>query len=290
MNAISPSKPPYPRRHYADGPFGQVHFQVLGPDGDEAGMPLVLLHQAPMTSGQFDAVYAPLAERGFRAIGVDMPGFGMSDPSPGVPTVADFAQVVPAVLDALGIERAALLGHHTGALAANEAAILFPERIHALILNGPLLIDEDARAQFLAPGGLRAWEQGLGGREHAAHMAELFDIRDRMAGGSIGYDRLSDYVVQAFIGRGAFWHGHNAAFLYDQEPRLKLITQPTLILSNTGDEIYPHALRAHDVRPDFAFSALEGGGVDICDQQPEAWADIVAGFLNSVRVRETAET
>lgn len=282
MNAISPTNPPYPRRHYADGPFGQVHFQVLG-----KGIPLVLMHQAPMTSGQFDAVYAPLAERGFMAIGIDMPGFGQSDPAPGVPTVTDFAQVVPAVLDALGIQKAALLGHHTGALAANEAAIAFPDRISALVLNGPLLVTEEDRAKFYE--GMYVWEQNFKGREHAGHMAELFDIRDRMAGGSISYDRLSDYVVQAMIGRGAFWHGHHAAYIYDQATRLPLITQPTLIFSNTGDMIYPHAERAREIRPDFAFAALEGGGVDICDQQPEAWADIVTGFLNSVGVRETMD-
>jgi pimeloyl-ACP methyl ester carboxylesterase len=282
MNAISPSNPPYPRRHYGDGPFGQVHFQVMG-----EGIPLVLLHQAPMTSGQFDAVYAPLAERGFMAIGVDMPGFGMSDPAPGTPTVADFAQVVPSVLDALGIARAALLGHHTGALAANEAAVLFPDRIGALILNGPLLVTPEERRNFT--DNLRQWEQDFTGRAHAAHLAELFDIRDRMAQGSIGYNRLSDYVVQGMIGRGAFWHGHNAAFMYDQAARLPLITQPTLILSNTGDEIYPHAQQAHAIRPDFAFGALEGGGVDIVDQQPEAWADAVADFLNATDMRELAE-
>ena len=282
MNAISPSNPPYPRRHYADGPFGQVHFQVLGD-----GAPLVLLHQAPMTSGQFDNVYAPLAERGFKAIGIDMPGFGMSDPAPRTPTVTDYAQVVPCVLDALGIRRAALLGHHTGALAANEAAIAFPDRIAALVLNGPLLVTEEDRANFYQ--GLHKWEIEFSAREHAGHMAELFDIRDRMAAGSISHTRLSDYVVQAMIGRGAFWHGHHAAYIYDQAQRLPLITQPTLILSNTGDMIYPHAEKARALRPDFAFAALEGGGVDIVDQQPEAWADIVVGFLNSVGCGELAD-
>jgi pimeloyl-ACP methyl ester carboxylesterase len=71
-----------PRRHYADGPFGQVHFQMLG-----EGAPLILLHQVPMTSGQFDNSYGPLAERG--GIGTDVPGFGISDLAPGVPTVED---------------------------------------------------------------------------------------------------------------------------------------------------------------------------------------------------------
>ena len=271
MTAIHP-KWSWPRRHYADGPFGQVHFQVLG-----EGIPLLLLHQAPMTSGQFDNVYAPLAARGIMAIGIDMPGFGGSDPTPFTPSVADYAAVVPAVLDQLGLATAMLLGHHTGALAANEAAILYADRIEKLILNGPLLVDAVERQTFIE--GLHQWELGYAGREHAAHMVELFDIRDSIAQHTIGYDRLSEYVVQALVGRGPFWHGHHAAYMYDQSPRLKLLTQPTLILTNTGDIIYPHALKAHALRPDFAFVELEGGTVDICDQQPEAWAQSVAQFV-----------
>ncbi|PEQ11384.1 alpha/beta hydrolase [Novosphingobium sp. PC22D] len=264
----------WPRRGYAEGPFGQVHFQVMG-----SGRPLALMHQAPMTSGQFDNVYAPLAQRGFMAIGIDMPGFGGSDPTPDTPTVGDYAQVVPAVLDALEIERAALLGHHTGALAANEAAIAFPERIDALILNGPLLVTAEDRRKFLE--GLHNWEMNFEAKPEAGHMVELFKIRDGLASGSIPPARLSDYVVQALCGRGRFWWGHHAAYMYDQDVRLPLITQPTMILTNSGDMITSHARRAREIRPDFAFVSLEGGGVDIVDQQPEAWADVVAGFLNT---------
>jgi pimeloyl-ACP methyl ester carboxylesterase len=265
---------PWPRRHYADGPFGQVHFQVQG-DGPS----LVMLHQAPMTSGQFDNVYAPLAARGYLAIGIDMPGFGLSDPAPGVPTVADYAQVIPAVLDSLGVERAAVLGHHTGALAATEGALAFPDRIAALIVNGPLLVSEEDRQDFLE--NLHQWELGFAAREHAGHMAELFDIRDMMAAGTVPHARISDYVVQALVGRGTFWHGHHAAFMYDQEPRLALVRQPVLILTNTGDMIFDHAKRAHARFPHFSFAALEGGGIDIVDQQPEAWADEVTRFLRA---------
>jgi hypothetical protein len=35
------------------------------------------------------------------------------------------------------------------------------------------------------------------------------------------------------------------------------------------------------MRPDFAYTALEGGGIDIVDQMPEEWADAVAAFLKS---------
>jgi pimeloyl-ACP methyl ester carboxylesterase len=266
---------PGPRRAYVDGPFGQIHFQQQG-----EGAPVVLLHQAPMTSGQFDNVYEPLARRGFRAIGIDMPGFGMSDPTAFVPTVTDFAKVVPPVLDALGIDRAAVLGHHTGALAATEAALLFPDRVSALVINGPLLVTDEEYQGFLE--GLHQWELSYGARPDAAHMAELFNIRSRFAAGTVPDARLSDYVVQALIGKGAFWYGHYAAYSYRQNEALPKIQQPTLILTHTGDMIYPHAERAHAIRPDFAFKVLDGGGVDIVDQQPEAWADAVANFLKAV--------
>ena len=122
------------RRAYAQGPFGQVHFHEAGPAN---GVPLVLLHQAPVSARQFEPVYARLAARGVRAIGVDMPGFGFSDPTPFVPGIEDYARAIPAVLDALGLAKASILGHHTGALVATEVALQFPGRIDRLVPTAP---------------------------------------------------------------------------------------------------------------------------------------------------------
>lgn len=276
VTGTSAARHDWPRRGYADGPFGQIHYQVQG-----EGMPLVLLHQAPVTSGQFDNVYGPLSRRGFRAIGIDMPGFGGSDPTDTVPGVGDYAKIVPPVLDALGIATAAILGHHTGALAATEAALQFPDRLTALIVNGPLLVSDEDHAGFMT--GLHAWELDYKAQPEAAHMVELFNIRNQLAHGAIPPARLSDYVVHSLVGRGPFWWGHHAAYTYRQQDTLPNVSQPTLILTNTGDMIYPDALRAHKLRPDFAFVALEGSGIDIVDEQPEQWADAVAGFLHDLR-------
>ena len=122
-----------PRRGYADGPFGQVHFQDTGGDG----LPLVLCHQAPITSRQFDTVYPLLAAEGIRAIGIDTPGFGLSDEPDHVPTVEEYATAIPAVLDQLNIAKTNIVGHHTGALIATEVSLQFPDRVNNLILNGP---------------------------------------------------------------------------------------------------------------------------------------------------------
>jgi pimeloyl-ACP methyl ester carboxylesterase len=194
--------------------------------------------------------------------------------------VTDYARVVPAVLDTLGIERASVLGHHTGALVATEAAIHFPERVTALIVNGPLVVEDEDYRTFMS--GLYLRERDFAARAEAAHMVELFAIRNRLAHGAISPARLSDYVVQSLSGRGIYWHGHHAAYTYRLGDALPTVRQPVLILANTGDVIYPHVERVRAIRPDVAFAVLEGGGIDIVDEQPEAWADAVAGFLRDI--------
>lgn len=263
-----------PRRAYADGPYGQVHYQVLGD-----GIPLVLLHQAMMASGQFDWVYGPLASRGVKAIGIDMPGFGMSDMTPMVPRVEDLAACVPPVLDALGLAQSAVLGHHTGAMVATEAAIQFPDRVTALIMNGPMPVTEAERQAFLKGGLLR--EQSNVARSGGAHFNLVFEGRERLANGTVPFDRISNYVVQSFVGQAPYWYGHHAAYQYHHDLSLVRIPCRAMILTNTGDIIYDRALRSKSIRPDIALVELKGGGVDIVDQQPEAWADAVVAFLKA---------
>ncbi|WP_324695913.1 alpha/beta fold hydrolase [Novosphingobium aerophilum] len=267
------------RRAYADGPYGQIHYLDAG-----TGRPLVMLHQAVMTANQFDYVFAPLIARGLRPIAIDMPGFGLSDRTPFEPAVSDYAPVVPAVLDALGISRAAVVGHHTGALVTNEVAIRYPERVSANILCGPLFISDEQRAALIADIGGR--ERAFRALPHAAHMNLLAEARERYANGSISAERISDYVVQAMLAvqRGAYWYGHNAGLNYRQEEALMKITQPTLLLTNTGDMLYASALQARKMRPDFAFTELEGGGIDIVDQQPGPWSAAIADFLAAAAI------
>ncbi|MFV3129424.1 alpha/beta fold hydrolase [Niveispirillum sp. KHB5.9] len=265
------------RRGYADGPFGQIHYW----DG-ERGKPLVLVHQAIMSANEYDYVFQPLLDRGIRPIALDLPGFGLSDPTGFAPTIADYAAAIPPLLDALGIDLAAIGGHHTGALVGNEAANLYPDRISACILGGPLLIPDNVRQALITDVVER--EKAFTALPEAAHMVEVAKIRERYAAGTIGPARITDYVVQAMqaFAMGTYWYGHAAAFMYRQEGPLMALRQPTLILTNTGDMIYQAALEAHRMRPDFAFHAIEGGGIDILDQAPLEWADAAADFLDGV--------
>ncbi|GAM06613.1 alpha/beta fold hydrolase [Novosphingobium sp. MBES04] len=267
------------RRGYTDGPYGQIHYRHEGAVTQTRGA-IVLLHQAPMTSAQYDNVLRPLAAHGFHAIAIDMPGFGMSDPVPGVPRVEDWAAVVVPVLDALGYPDAVVLGHHTGAMVATEVGIQFPDRVRAVILNGPMPVSEEERAEFME--GLHQTERTITATDDGTQFNMVHAARTGLAEGTVAPARISEYVVQAFEGQGAYWHGHHAAFLYRQDETLGRLERPALILTNTGDVIYEHALAAHAIRPDFAFTALEGGGVDVVDQMPEDWAEAVTRYVSGL--------
>jgi pimeloyl-ACP methyl ester carboxylesterase len=263
-----------PRRGYVDGPCGQLHYRDTG-----SGIPLLLCHQAPQTSRQFENVYEPLHRRGIRAIGFDLPGYGESDPLGFVPTVEDWAAVVPALLDALQLESVSLLGHHTGALVATAAALQLGDRVRCLVMNGPVPMSEDERRESLQWVREREIEAEYG--SDGEHLLYAFRVRRDLYGPDADPHTITRYTVERFQGYAPFWIGHHAAFLYDHTAAIKRLSLPTLILTNTGDQVYPQALTAKELRPDFAFVALEGGGIDIVDQQPEAWADAVAGFVQS---------
>src|SRR5512146_257706 len=118
------------RRFFCDTAMGRVHCVDSGSGG---GAPLVLLHQTPRSVDEFKEVL-PLLAKHRRTIAIDNPGYGCSDPVEGQPTVSDYARAVVDVLDALTIDKAVLVGHHTGAVIAIELAAAFPERVDRVVL------------------------------------------------------------------------------------------------------------------------------------------------------------
>ena len=274
-------------RGYANGPFGQIHFRDTGAGtdtGTDTGAPLLLFHQAPMSHRQFDTVCPLLHERGVRAIAVDLPGFGMSDPPSFLPTIRDYAKIAAPLLDHLGIEEAFLLGHHTGAAVATEAAQLLGSRALGLILNGPTPFDEATRKSGLEY--VEAKEKGFAPELDGSHLANAFVNRTSFANEDTQWPLTTRYVCEQFTGLGPFWYGHHAAFVYDHAAAIKMIAHPTLILTNTGDQIYDLALLTHQLRPDFAFTKIAGGGIDIVDEKPAEWCSAVADFISKTRLTD----
>jgi pimeloyl-ACP methyl ester carboxylesterase len=260
---------------YAPGPFGQVHYHDTG-----VGMPVLLFHQAPMSARQFESVYPLFAAKGIRAIGIDMPGFGNSDPTDFVPRVEDWAKVAPAVMDHLGIRQADMVGHHTGAAVATEVCLQFPSRSRRLVIHAALLVTPEERVKRLAQvqNGERNAVEYL---PDGSHLMKTFQGRYKLYGPGADPKLITRYVVERYVGRGPSWYGHNAAYTYDHGAALKRVTQPTQVMDNTGDMTFDMSKRVLELRPDFKFVTFQGGGVDIVDQQSQAWVDAVHRFLTA---------
>jgi len=72
------------------------------------------------------------------AIAVDLPGHGRSGGNP-LETIEAIADWLIEVLDAVGLDRAAIVGHSLGSLAAIAAAARHPDRVRAIALVGSTL-------------------------------------------------------------------------------------------------------------------------------------------------------
>ena len=87
------------------------------------------------------------------------------------------------------------------------------------------------------------------------------------------------YTVEMLAINETFHLGFQAALAHDMTDDLGAIDVPTLVLTNTGEDLYGASQRAAALRDDFAYAELEGGTHDIVDEQPEAWAGAVVDFL-----------
>lgn len=151
--------------------------------GDPTGRPVVALHGTPGSRLTGYPYEQHLVDNGIRLITYDRPGCGDSDRAPGR-SVADAAADICALLDSLGIDRAAVLGGSGGGPHALAMATLAPERctlVHCFVGVAP--IDADGLDFFagMDPENVRKFRaaaQGLAVAE--AEIAQDFeDILDR---------------------------------------------------------------------------------------------------------------
>jgi len=114
----------------------KIHYNEAG-----NGETVIMLHGGGPGAGGWSNYYrniGPFVDAGYRVILKDSPGFNKSDA-----VVMDEqrglvnARAVKGLMDALGIDRAHLVGNSMGGATALNFAIEYPERIGKLILMGP---------------------------------------------------------------------------------------------------------------------------------------------------------
>jgi 3-oxoadipate enol-lactonase len=113
-------------------------------DSGGPGVPIVLLHGFPLDRTVWDEQRDALAPA--RVVRIDLRGCGESEPSDGPALMEALAGDVAGVLDALGIERAAIAGHSIGGYVALAFFRMYAERVAGLALVASHVAADASRA------------------------------------------------------------------------------------------------------------------------------------------------
>jgi len=105
--------------------------------GDKHAPAIVMLHGIGSSSAGYRAQLAALSQR-HRVVAWDAPGYGQSSPfANGTPTATDYADALMALMSALGVSRATVVGSSWGSVIAATFAAQYPSATHALVLSAP---------------------------------------------------------------------------------------------------------------------------------------------------------
>ena len=253
-----------PTEEFLELAGGRVHLFRAG-----EGEPLLFLHAAG-GAGAWHDFHRLLADSGVDVIAPDHPGFGKSDDFPEVEAMDDLVYHYLDVLDALGLERAHVVGASFGGWIAAELAIAAPHRVGSLVLlsaAGLRLPDHPVPDIFLMPP--------------AQLVATLFHNPPLAPSGPAEPD--IDAILAAYRDATALARFSWVPFLSNPklERRLHRITAPTLVVAPSDDRLIPvaHAERYASRIPGADFTLIPDCGHAMYFERPAEFADVTIAFL-----------
>jgi 2-succinyl-6-hydroxy-2,4-cyclohexadiene-1-carboxylate synthase len=250
------------------------------------GRPLLLLHGFTGSSDTWRPFR--LAWRGVAAVAVDLVGHGRTElPStPARATMAECVEDLGLILDALGLERAAVLGYSMGGRLALRFALAQPHRVQALVLEGasPGLPEEERAARRLADERLARLleEEGIAAFVAAWEALPLWASQARLSNEERERLRLARLACSpaglalSLRGMGA---GHDEVAL----DRLGELSMPVLLIAGEEDQKYAALARAMAARlPTARLAIVPEAGHAVHLEQPLRFGDLVAQFLDQL--------
>jgi class 3 adenylate cyclase len=217
-----------------------------------------------------------------RLVRFDKRGTGLSDRPPGVPTLEERMEDARAVMDAVGLERAHVLGWSEGGPLAVLLAVTHPERVLSLTLYGTQACfhrTDDYQwgdPEHSIEEELETIEQAWGSLAFAEYFAPAGD--DRFARQFAAYQRAGASPSAAAALDRANWE-------IDVRPLLSAVRAPTLVLSRRGDPIGPPDAARYmaELIPDARFVELDGADHVMWLGDVEALCGEIEHFITGVR-------
>ena len=213
---------------------------ILPHDETGGGAAVILLHAGVADRTMWAEHLPEVAGAGFRAVAIDLPGFGDAPVAAG--GQAPWVDVL-ATMDALGIDRATLVGSSFGGAVALRVAAVAPERIRALALVSAPAPGVEPSAELLA-----AWEA----EETALERGDIEGAVQAILGAWLRpdappalRDRIADMQRRALATQASADDVPEAPDpLDDDEAALAAVTAPALVLVGEHDMADFHASAA----------------------------------------------
>lgn len=209
------------RMHYAE-------------QGDREGEAIVFLHAYVDSWFSYSRVL-PLLSAEYHAFAPDQRGHGNSDKPQCCYTADDYAADVDAFMDAVGIEKATLVGDSSGGLIAQRMTLDYPHRVSRLVLIGSptTLVNNEAV--------MEAGEQMLAGLEDPIPPEFVRDFILGTIHDPVPEEFLSTAVSQSLKVPTRVWRDYYEEVLLtvNDTARLGEIGVPTLILWGEQDALLP---------------------------------------------------
>jgi len=239
-----------------------------------SGEPLLLLHGANADRNQFE-VFRPLLGPGIRAIAYDQRDSPDSPCDPVDYTIDDHARDAAALIEALGLENAHVMGASYGGIIAMTLAVHHPQRVKSLVLGATA----PSISLFQAPDFSAIRSQG-------AEAVARFMLGTVISPAAVDGDAALAAETRAALrirNEQSLARRMAAVAQHDMRDRLGEIRAPTLILQGDEDPIVPvstaelMAERIYGSR----LHILEGSRHGITFQHRQRTADLVRAFVLS---------
>lgn len=248
----------------------EIYYECRG-----EGPALVFAHGAGGNAASWWQQVPEFVERGFQVLSFDHRGFGRSVAPADALSLSEFVPDLEAMLDAEGIERAALVCQSMGGWSGLPFALAHPDRVRALVLCGtPGGIWTDEVAAALAGVGERIQAAGgLSGPGGPALGRSFAEKEPRLA---FLYDQLSAFNVldlQPLLGQ--------IGSVRIDAASLDGYRTPTAVLMGHEDVLFPpEAMRSvASMIPDAELVEFPTAGHSTYFEQPDRFNEVIAEFL-----------
>ncbi len=261
----------------------RVHYHEVG-----EGPPLVMLHSVGpggVTAWITFSKVLPALSKHFRCIAMDMPNFAKSGPFPYNEPVHNLqARVTLALMDALGIEKAHLLGNSQGGQSAMVFASHYPERTEKLVF-GTCHIVTGADTYLFANTrrGARFPELGRPVQPAPTHENIRAGLADYIDNPALITDDVVDYLYRMATDRPDLIEARakSVSTYYDHAEDIKHITAPALIIWGRYDRICPVevGVKCMNHLPTSRLVIINDCGHWVPFEKPEEYLAFVLDFL-----------